>query len=218
VLSHGERIVRGYGVRPETTFRIASITKPLVAALALRLVEEGRLSLEEMQTAQIGLDPGGDYGLGLFLWRGRTRPTIEHAGSVPGFRSHLVLVPEEATAFVLLAGGGERGRLLTEELLDAVGLGMELPPETRLPEQQLARFAAPYLDPLGTSIVVSVREGGLDFAAEEGDGERHPAVHLRPAGPEWFVVLEGDDRGETADFPRDGRLLRYGWLFERVES
>src|SRR5579859_5443862 len=47
VLSSDERSVRGYGVEPETTFRIASITKPLVATLALRLVEEGRLSLDE---------------------------------------------------------------------------------------------------------------------------------------------------------------------------
>src|SRR5579859_5202496 len=46
VLCTGERSVRGYGVGHETAFRIASITKPLVAALSLRLVEEGRLSLD----------------------------------------------------------------------------------------------------------------------------------------------------------------------------
>ena len=50
VLSTGEREERSDGVAPETTFRVASITKPLVAALALRLVEEGRLALDEPLT------------------------------------------------------------------------------------------------------------------------------------------------------------------------
>jgi CubicO group peptidase (beta-lactamase class C family) len=55
VLFDGEQWVRGFGVlergRPEhvaaaTTFRVASITKPFTAALALALVREGRLALE----------------------------------------------------------------------------------------------------------------------------------------------------------------------------
>lgn len=40
-LATGERL------RPGSRFRIASVTKPFVAAAALRLVEEGRLALEE---------------------------------------------------------------------------------------------------------------------------------------------------------------------------
>src|SRR5437773_1163624 len=47
VSSGGDGYERAYGVPPETTFRIASITKPLVAACAMRLVEERRLSLGE---------------------------------------------------------------------------------------------------------------------------------------------------------------------------
>lgn len=361
VLCSGVRTVRGYGAQPETAFRIASITKPLVATLALRLVEEGRLSLDEplvglrlpwegvtlrhllthqaglagdrpaslaeygegddalqrlaadealagpvgpgrlfsysnygywiagalcargagtafeaalqshvleplgmdrtgfaaaepfvpapleyprarrpsgglfscvddllgfadhllggpgplgagsvraMQTPQISLDPGGDYGLGLFLWRGRTRPTVEHAGSVSGFRSHLVLVPAERLAVVLLAAG-EKGRLVTEELFEAAGLGLELPPEASLAEEDLAALAATYSDPLGNDVAVTVRDGGLDLATED-----HPTAHFRPAGPRWFVNAGGEYRGESVDFPRDG-LLRYGWLFAR---
>jgi CubicO group peptidase (beta-lactamase class C family) len=51
VLSGGEHSVRGYGAaQPETMFRVASITKPIVAATALRLVQEGRLALDEPLT------------------------------------------------------------------------------------------------------------------------------------------------------------------------
>ena len=51
VLSDGKQDVRGYGAAvPETTFRIASITKPLSATLALRLVDDGLLALDEPVT------------------------------------------------------------------------------------------------------------------------------------------------------------------------
>ena len=59
VFSRGERRVRAYGIAdlgarepvlPETQFRVASITKPIVAALALCLVEEGLLSLDDPLT------------------------------------------------------------------------------------------------------------------------------------------------------------------------
>ena len=152
--------------------------------------------------------PGSDYGLGLFIWQGRTRPTVEHAGSVIGFRSHLLLVPEEGLAVVLLAAG-QKGRSVTEDLLEAAGLGFEFPPEVTVADEELFALAGIYCDPMGKVVTVSVREGGLDLATA---GE--PRVHVRPAGHRWFVNKEGQDRGETADFPRDG-LLRYGWLFAR---
>jgi CubicO group peptidase (beta-lactamase class C family) len=56
VLAGGERRVRAHGVadlstgepvHPDTQFLVASITKPLVATLAMRLVEEDLLSLDE---------------------------------------------------------------------------------------------------------------------------------------------------------------------------
>ncbi|HUF62835.1 MAG TPA: serine hydrolase [Verrucomicrobiales bacterium] len=58
---------RGYGyadvgkrelVRPESLFRIASISKPLTAAAALRLVEGGKLSLEDRAADHLTLDAG----------------------------------------------------------------------------------------------------------------------------------------------------------------
>src|SRR6266540_5751176 len=59
ILCGGESAERGYGVasldtgwpvRPETQFRVASITKPIVATLAMRLVEESRLALDDPLT------------------------------------------------------------------------------------------------------------------------------------------------------------------------
>jgi CubicO group peptidase (beta-lactamase class C family) len=56
VLRDGERAVQAWGtanietgqlVRPDSLFRIASISKPFTATLTMQLVEEGRLSLDE---------------------------------------------------------------------------------------------------------------------------------------------------------------------------
>ncbi len=179
----------------------------------------GAESIQEMQTAQVEADPEADYGLGLFSWRGRERPVLEHGGSVPGFASGLILVPEEDTAVVVLTNSG-RGHLVREDVLAAIGLGRRLPPEIELPFELLEGLAGTYREPLGADVVVSAGAGGLDIAWGQVDqftGERveHPASHLRPVAPDWFMVRDGEERGDSAEFLRGGEVLRYGWLFER---
>jgi CubicO group peptidase (beta-lactamase class C family) len=166
-------------------------------------------SLAAMQAPQIEVDPDGEYGLGLFVWEGRGRRTIEHGGLVPGFRSHLLLVPDEATALVFLSNSDAGARVI-EDLLAALGLAMRLPPEVALTEDELAAFAGTYAETLGSKVLVSVRDGGLDVSVEGS------TAHLRPVAADRFVVLEGDDRADSAEFFDRGRILRYGWLYERV--
>jgi len=167
-------------------------------------------SVRELQTSQIAVKPDGDYGLGLGVWRGRGRPTIEHGGSVAGIRAQLLVVPEDDVALVLLTDS-ELGHLLIDELLDTVGLAMPLPPEVAVSDAELAAVSGTFREPLGTSVRVSTRNGGIDVAAE---GE--PSLHLRPSGPTRFVVREGDAKGGWAEFFEEGRLLRYDTLLERA--
>jgi hypothetical protein len=195
-----------------------SCTGDLLSFAAHQLGGPGPLSgasLADMQTAQIEVVPDGDYGLGLGVCRERGRPTLEHGGSVPGFRSQLLIVPEDETALVLLTNSG-RGGLVIEDVLDSVGLALRLPPEVAVPGEQLDALAGTYGEVLGSKLVVTVRDGGIDLGHVEADGSTFPPVHLRPAGPDRFVVRDGDDRGDSAEFFHGGRLLRYAWLFERV--
>jgi CubicO group peptidase (beta-lactamase class C family) len=46
-----------YSTRPDSVFRIASLTKPLTAMAILRLAQEGRLSLDDRITDRLQLDP-----------------------------------------------------------------------------------------------------------------------------------------------------------------
>jgi len=53
---------RGTVVEAKSRFRIASVTKPFTAAAALRLVEQGKLGLDEPVLPRIGLSPFGEIG------------------------------------------------------------------------------------------------------------------------------------------------------------
>lgn len=170
-------------------------------------------SLREMQTPQIEVGPDGDYGLGLGIVRGRGRLTLEHGGAVSCARAQLLVVPGEGTAFVLLTNS-DQGHFLVNRLLRSVGLGLPLPPEVEVTEADLATVSGTYREPLGTTIHVSPRDGGIDLTPVGGDG----SAHLRPASPARFVVREGDEKGDWAEFFEDGRLLRYDTLFERVQA
>jgi CubicO group peptidase (beta-lactamase class C family) len=168
-------------------------------------------SVRELQTPQIEVGPDGDYGLGLGVARGRGELTVEHGGAVPGVRAQLLVVPEHGSSFVLLTNS-DRGHFLINRLLHSVGLGLPLPPETAVDEEELAAVSGTFREPLGTTIRVSPRDGGIELSLEGGDG----SSHLRPASPSRFVVREGDEKGDWAEFFEDGRLMRYDALFERV--
>ena len=170
----------------------------------------GSESLREMQTPQIEVGPDGDYGLGLGIVRGRGRLTIEHGGAVPGARAQLLLVPGQEAVFVLLTDS-DQGHFLIDRLLHMVGLGLALPPEISVSDEDLAAVAGTFREPLGTSIQVTPRAGGIELAIV-GEG----TAHLRPASATRFVVREGEDKGDWAEFFEGGRLMRYDTLFERV--
>jgi CubicO group peptidase (beta-lactamase class C family) len=178
-------------------------------------------SLRELQRPQASLAEGA-YGLGLGVLRIRGRTTVEHGGEVPGYRSLLLLLPEDGTALVLLTNS-DRGRVAVEYVLDGLGLAVQLPPETEAPDTDLAALAGRYREPSGADAAVSVANGGIDVvvaATDPFNGERqeYPPVHARPVGPGVLLVREGDDRGAFLEFLRDASLLRFGWLFERVDD
>lgn len=166
-------------------------------------------SLRELQTPQIAVNSDGDHGLGLGIWRGRGRLTIEHGGAIPGIRAQLVVVPEERFAVVLLTNS-DRGHFLINRLLGSVGLALHLPPEAAVSDDRLAAVSGTFREPLGTTIRVTPRDGGIDLDGDE------VSVHLRPVSATRFVVRDGDQKGEWGEFFEGGQLLRYKKLFERV--
>jgi CubicO group peptidase (beta-lactamase class C family) len=172
-------------------------------------------SIAEMQRP-LSSGPGFQYGLGWFLRRRRGRDAVEHQGSVLGFQSVLVLVPEERFAFAALTNSS-RGYAAIRDVLREVGLGDDEPATVELPD--LGRFAGRYRSQ-GDIAELAVDDGLLRLERTEvdpfsGGTRRWPSVSARPIGEGEFEIADGEWRSDRFDFPRPGFACIDLRLFQR---
>jgi CubicO group peptidase (beta-lactamase class C family) len=175
-------------------------------------------TIAEMQRPHVDA-PGFRSGLGWFLTRRGGRTTIEHPGSVAGYQSLLLLVPEEGVGFAALSNSS-RGRAAIREVLGHLGLGPKARPDRRLARDELDAFAGRYAGQ-GLELAFSPDDGYLRVEMTDVSpltGERHvyPAVRARAVGDRQFEILDGEWRGDRFDFPRDG-FVCIDVLAKRVE-
>ena len=164
-----------------------------------------RESIQEMQQPQIAA-PGGSYGLGWFLRQSGGRRIVEHPGSVAGFQSLLLLVPDERFGFAALSNSS-RGSAAIRDLLERLGLG-STGPDFPLEPEQLAAFGGTYSGD-GIEVEVAPADGRLSVAVTtfdplSGENVAYPPFLARPVDEREFEVVDADWRGERLAFPRDG--------------
>ena len=176
-----------------------------------------RESIQEMRQPQIAA-PGGSYGLGWFLRQSGGRRIVEHPGSVAGFESLLLLVPDERFGLAALSNSS-RGSAAIRDLLDRLGLGSTGPDFTMEPEK-LAAFGGNYSGD-GIEVEVAPEDGRLSVAVTvldplSGESVAYPPVLARPVAEREFEVVDAEWRGERLTFPRDG-FVCVGVLAARTE-
>jgi CubicO group peptidase (beta-lactamase class C family) len=176
-----------------------------------------RESIQEMQQPQIAA-PGGSYGLGWFLRQSGGRRIAEHPGSVAGFQSLLLLVPDERFGFAALSNSS-RGSAAIRDLLERLGLG-STGPDFPLEPEQLAAFGGTYSSD-GIEVEVAPADGRLSVAVTtfdplSGENVAYPPVLARPVAEREFEVVDAEWRGERLTFPRDG-FVCVGVLAARTE-
>jgi CubicO group peptidase (beta-lactamase class C family) len=161
-------------------------------------------SVAEMQRP-CSAGPGFRYGLGWFLRRRQGHEAVEHLGSVLGFQSLLMFVPDDRFAFASLTNSS-RGYAAIRDVLSEVGLGEE--PAPSVDSADLGRFAGRYR---GQEAVVEItpENGGLRVERTEIDTFSReavmlPTVRARPIGEREFEIVDGEWRGDRFDFPRPG--------------
>jgi CubicO group peptidase (beta-lactamase class C family) len=175
-----------------------------------------------------------DYAFGLTLGEHRGLRTVGHGGALAGFRSHLVLFPDQATAVVVLCNRsdgdpGRRAMAVVERLLgDRMAapaprpLGVPAPAEPGAPDpallavDRLRSFEGRYYAPeLEVHYTVRATPDGLAVTGSTGR-----TVDLRPVSDDTFrggeltllfQVEDGLARGFVVDV---GRAV--GVVFERV--
>jgi CubicO group peptidase (beta-lactamase class C family) len=172
------------------------------------LSEQTRAAMREPQSQALG----AGYGLGWWVHDAGGRAALDHEGSVAGYQSLLLLVPEEALALAVLTNSW-RGSGLVRRVVEGLGLAPAGPGGAVgvRPRAVAGRYA------LGDAeaAVEATRDGLL---VEEADVDpvtgsriaapRYPATEL---GAGVFGVAGGMLMSHRLDFPRPG-FARIGWV------
>ncbi|BCP53523.1 serine hydrolase [Kaistia sp. 32K] len=169
-----------------SVFRLASITKPIVSAALMRLVEDGKLSLDHPLTR----------------WLPDFRPRLED-GSQPVITIHQLLTHTSGLGYRFLepaVGGGPYGRLNVSDGLDQPGLSLE---------ENLGRLVqAPLLFPPGTSwrysLGLDVLGGILAFVSGKPLPEMIRETILAPLQMESIGFVAADPAGLVTPYA-DGK-------------
>ncbi len=188
-----------------------------------------RNTLREMHRVH-WLEPDGEttYGLGFSVWKSDGDTFVGHGGSCPGYRSHLLLRPQDRVATAFMANGqGVNARRFAQIAYDIVApalrkaagkpdaaAGEASPAAGRAASARdiLDRFIGAYQRPLGGESAVLVRDGDLHVLSLPADNPLNALTRLRHVEGETFRrVRDNGDLGEAFVFEElpDGRMLMW---------
>ncbi|MYN65795.1 MAG: beta-lactamase family protein [Acidobacteria bacterium] len=191
-----------------------------------------RNTLREMHRVH-WLEPDGDttYGLGFSVWQSDGDTFAGHGGSCPGYRSHLLLRPQDKVATAFMANGqGVNSRRFAQTAYDIVAPALRKAagkPDGGTPadgtadgssggaaadRETLMRFTGAYQRPLGGESAVLIREGDLHVLPLPTDDPLDALTRLRHIEDGTFRrVRDNGDLGEEFRFEAlpDGRMLMW---------
>jgi CubicO group peptidase (beta-lactamase class C family) len=182
------------------------------------LSTEARELMREPQSQALG----AGYGLGWWVHDAGGRPAFGHEGSVAGYQSLLLLVPDERLALAVLTNSW-RGSGLVRHVVEQLGLAAG-PPLSRpwvrprdAAGRELSEHAAAGRYVLGDAEAV-VEEAGDELFVQEretdpvtGEPLAQPRLRAKPIGGGVYGYAGGGLMGHRLDFPRAG-IGRIGWV------
>ncbi len=184
-------------------------------------------TLREMQRVHF-VDPGWEttWGLGFQVWRHDGKTFVGHGGSCPGYRTHLLLKPDEKVATITMANTFDTdAEALAQQAYQLVGPAIKaaLADSTRStppPDGSLDRYLGGY-STFGGELEVIRWEGGLATMRVPSDNPVATITKYRPTGEHTFRAVRAD--GTPGEFMRfdlgaDGRpfRLRTNYLMPRI--
>jgi hypothetical protein len=249
----GERFATGYGVFPRKGDRhevpffqargiapaagYASTVNDLAkfASWQFRLLEKGgeevlkANTLREMHRVH-WVDPDWDttWGLGFSVSRVDDHTFVGHGGSCPGFRSQLLLSPEDKVATVFMTNAmGVDTRKYTKQAYDIVGpaiaKALESPDEAKATPPELERYTGLYRSFWGESAVITW-EGGIAVISTRSNDPIEGISKLKHVEGHVFRRIRDDKKlGEEVVFELDDegrvvRMQRHGNYMEKVSQ
>jgi CubicO group peptidase (beta-lactamase class C family) len=216
---------RTNGIAPAAGFASTAGDLARFASWQFRLLEKGgrevlkATTLREMHRVH-WVEPDFEtlWGLGFEIWRKGERVFVGHGGSCPGFRTMLLIMPEEKVAAVFMANaGGVDSQKWAQTLYDIVGpairAALKEPGKAKPADPGMARYTGTYSDaPWGGETAVVPWEDGLAMIDLPGGDPIGSLTRLRKTGDHTFRRVRKDDSlGEEVVFEigADGRAARY---------
>ena len=154
-------------------------------------------SLREMHRPRfLVADWSQGWGIGWRLTRSEKRAEIDHGGSLPGYKSMLLIAPATKVAVILLFNADDGPRALAAGVLKIVAEPISkatAPADTPgAPVADLARLEGLYRDRSGSYARVVVLGGKLRIIGLEADDVDAATTTLKPIGPNKFLTEARD--------------------------
>ncbi len=178
-------------------------------------------TLREMHRIHF-VDPGFEtmYGLGFSVWRSDNKTFVGHGGSCPGYRTHVLLRPEEKIGTVFLSNAlGVNPQQFAQRLYDIVAPAIleavKDPGKGKAPDPELRKYVGSYNSSLAGEIAVVLWKDSLAMLSLPTTDPVRALSPLKKTGEHTFSrVRKGDETlGESIVFEmgKDGRPTRFTW-------
>jgi CubicO group peptidase (beta-lactamase class C family) len=218
-LTRGIAAAAGYASNAEDLARFASWQFRLLAKGGSEVLKA--TTLREMHRIHwVEPDFETTWGLGFAVWRGDGKVFVGHGGSCPGFRTHLLMMPEEKLATVFLANAqGVNTNQWSQKLYDLVAPAIKA--ATREPaaaakakpeDPALQKYEGTYSSGFAGETAIFAWEDGLGMLFLPTMEPVKGIVKLKKTGENVFRRVRKDEKlGEELVFELgpDGRASRF---------
>jgi CubicO group peptidase (beta-lactamase class C family) len=178
-------------------------------------------TLREMQRVH-WVDPDLEtmWGLGFSVWKSEGKAFTGHGGSCPGFRTQLLLKPDEKLATIIMANAqGVNTTEFAQRVYEIVAPAVKAaakpaPSEASKQKDELARYAGTYESGFAGEIAIVEWEDGLAALSLPTMDPVRGLMKLKKAGEHTFRRIRKDETlGEALVFEMgaDGRAARMVW-------
>lgn len=218
---------------PAAGFASTALDLARFASWQFRLLDGGKQeilaapTLREMQRVHF-MDPGWEttWGLGFEIWREDGKTFVGHGGSCPGYRTHLLLRPEDKIATIVMTNTFDANAAdLAQQAYEFLGPAVK---EARADSTRSIAAADPALDrylgtywSFGGEMEVIRWQGGLATMQVPSSKPIKSITRYRKVGEHTFREIRADGAlGERLifDLGPDGRPLqaRTNYLMKRL--
>ena len=215
------------GIAPAAGFASTATDLARFASWQFRLLDSNRAeviaanTLREMQRVH-WVDPDFEttWGLGFSVWRSKDKTFVGHGGSCPGYRTQLLLRPDEKVATIFMANAlGVNSQQFAQRLYEFVAPAIKTSTDPDAPplkpaDRTLDAYLGTYSASFGGEIAVIRWADGLALLPLPNDDPVAAIVKLKKASDHTFRRVRKDEAlGEAMvfDVGADGKATRIRW-------